>query len=221
MSGQLEEVLRHRYIYVPRGTETDTILPGKRLGLAVARERRARLTVVAPRKDSATHHPELAKLDIVTERSGHPQDGGVVLAWCPTYKVMEKIQLQKRSVVVLVEWIPGEFDRWARLHSAYNAVTGEVMDAGLNAEVSKTLQGIVYEGYNAWTKSTDEVMTLSFLKDLAASGAYDRELVLAYARQSKSEHSIDRLKKILDKFETSQRSLLTTPDSDFPTSRNL
>lgn len=70
------------------------------------------------------------------------------------------------------------------------------MDAGLNAEVSKALKGIVYEGYNAWTKSTDELMTLSFLKDLAACGAYDRELVLAYARQSKSEHSIDKLKKI-------------------------
>ncbi|MFI6259359.1 hypothetical protein ACIBCL_25090 [Micromonospora zamorensis] len=220
MSGQLEEVLRHRYIYVPRGTETDTIQPGKRLGLAVARERSAHLTVVAPDKNSATHHPELAKLDIVTERSGHPQDGGVVLAWCPTYKVMEKIQRLDRSVVVLVEWIPSEFDAWARLRGAYNVVTGEVMDAGLSAEISKVLEGIVSEGYNGWTKGTDELVTLSFLKDLAAGGAYDRELVLAYARQSKSEHAIERLKKILDKFETSQRSLVTTPDSDHLTSRD-
>lgn len=90
VSGQMEEVLRHRYIYVPRGTETDTIQPGKRLGLAIARERRAHLTVVAPRKDSATHHPELAKLDIVTERSGHPRDGGVVLAWCPPTRLWRR-----------------------------------------------------------------------------------------------------------------------------------
>ncbi|GGS10448.1 hypothetical protein GCM10010169_63920 [Micromonospora fulviviridis] len=85
MREQLDKLLRHYYIYVPRGQTKDTIEPGKRLGLAVARSRRARLTVVAPQKNSATHHPELAKLEIVTERSGSPRDGGVGLAWCPTY----------------------------------------------------------------------------------------------------------------------------------------
>lgn len=219
MSGELEELLEHRYIYVPRGTKQDTLQRGKALGLAVARGHRAHLTVVAPRKDSATHHSELAKLDIVTERSGYPQDGGVVLAWCPTFKVMEKVQHLERSVVVLVEWIPGEFDAWARLVGAYNVGTGEVMNAGLSPEASKALEGIVYEGYNGWTKSTDELMTLSFLKDLAASGVYDRELVLAYARQSKSEQSTGRLKKILDKFETSQRPRPRTRHSSFPSSR--
>lgn len=219
MSGQLEEVLKHRYIYVPRGTEKDTIQTGKRLGLAVAREHRAHLTVVAPRKDSAKHHPELAKLDIVTERSGYPQDGGVVLTWCPTYKVMEKVQHLEHSVVVLVEWIPGEFDAWAKLVGAYNVVTGQVMNGGLSAETSKALEGIVNEGYNGWTKSTDELMTLSYLKDLEAAGTYDRELVLAYARQSESEESIERLKKLLNKFEASHRPLVATSDSDFRTSR--
>ncbi len=47
MSGQMDEVLKHRYIYVPRGIEKDTIQPGKQLGLAVARERRAQVTVRA------------------------------------------------------------------------------------------------------------------------------------------------------------------------------
>nr|WP_201749016.1 hypothetical protein [Micromonospora acroterricola] len=217
MSGQLEEVLKHRYIYVPHGTKKDTIQPGKRLGLAVARASRPPDGRGTP-QGLGDPPPRTRQLDIVAERSGHLQDGGVVLAWCPTYKVMEKSQRLERSVVVLVEWIHGEFDAWARLHGAYSVANGEVMDAGLTAEVSEALKGIVYEGYNGWTKSTDELMTLSFLKDLAAAGAYDRELVLAYARQSKSEHSIERLKKILDRFETSQRSLLTTPDSDFPTS---
>lgn len=219
MSARLGEVLNHRYVYVPRGTEKDTIQLGKELGLAVAREHRAHLTVVAPRKDSATHHPELAKCDIVTERSGYPQDGGVVLAWCPTYKVMEKVQHLQHSVVVLVEWIPGEFEAWAKLLGAYNVITRETMDADLGAEASKALGAIAYEGYNGWTKNTDELMTLHFLRDLAVAGAYDRELVLAYARQSKSEHSIERLKRILDKFEASQEPLRSTPDSDFPTSR--
>lgn len=219
MSGELKELLKHRHIYVPRGNEKDTLQRGKSLGLAVAREHRAHLTVVAPRKNSATHHPELAKLDIVTERSGYPQDGGVVLAWCPTFKVMEKVQQLEQSVVVLVEWIPREFDAWAKLHAAFNVGTGEVMDAGLSPEASKALEGIVYEGYNGWTGRTDELMTLGCLKDLAASRTYDRELVLAYARQSKSEQSIERLKKILNKFETSQKPLQTPPDSDARTWR--
>ncbi|WP_197030123.1 hypothetical protein [Cellulomonas sp. URHE0023] len=201
MHAQLREVLRHRYVYVPRGTEQDTLQPGKRLGLAVAREHGARLTVVAPRKDSATHHPELAKLEIVTERSGFPQDGGVVLAWCPTYKVMEKVQHLEGSVVVLVEWIPGEHTAWAKLHGAYNAVTGEVMDAGLSSEALNVLEGIVHEGYKGWHDAIAVGLTQRYLDDLAATDAYDREIVLAYARKSKSENSIERLKKILDKFE--------------------
>lgn len=78
---------------------------------------------------------------------------------------MEKIQQLEKSVMVLVEWFPGEFDAWAKLVGAYNVVTGEVMDARLDAETSKALESVVYEGYNGWTKSTDERMTLSFLKD--------------------------------------------------------
>ncbi len=218
MTDQLDEVLKHRYIYVPRGEEKDTIEPGKRLGLAVAQGHRAHLTVVAPRKDSATFHPELAKLDIVTERSGYPQDGGVVLAWCPTYKVMEKIQHLEKSVVVLVEWIPGEFNAWAKLVGAYNVTTGDVMDAGLSPDALKALESIVDEGYNGWTKATDVRLTRRFLDDLTKTGTYDRELVLAYARQTKSQNSIDRLKKILDKFEAS-RSRSATSVPPFPRSR--
>ncbi len=215
MNDRLDEVLKHRYIYVPRGGVKDTLESGKRLGLAVARGHRAHLTVVAPSKGSATFHPELAKLDIVTERSGYPQDGGVVLAWCPTYKVMEKIQHLEKSVMVLVEWIPGEFEAWAKVVGAYNVVTSEVMDAGLDAEALKALKSIVYEGYNGWTKTTDVQLTRRYLDDLAKAGTYDRELVLAYARQSQSENSIDRLKKILDKFEAS-RGTSNTPVAQLP-----
>ena len=66
MSDRLDEVLKHRYVYLPRGTTKDTLQPGKLLGLAVARARRVPLTVLAPQKNSATFHAELAKLEIVT-----------------------------------------------------------------------------------------------------------------------------------------------------------
>lgn len=215
MTNELEEVLRHRYIYVPRGTGKNTIQAGKRLGLSVAREHHAALTVVAPRKDSATSHPDLTKLDLVTERSGYPRDGGVVLAWCPTYRVMEKVQHLEKSVIVLVEWIPREFEAWAKLHGAYNVVTGEVMDAGLSTEALGILEGIVREGYNGWSKSIDERITRGLLDDLAKAGAFDRELTLAYARQTESEHSIERLRRILDNFEASiaSKSALISPPS--------
>lgn len=197
----MEEVLKHQFVYVPNIKGVDTIKLGKQLGLTMARAHGTRLRVLAPRKDSATFHSELAKLEIVTERSGYLDDGGVVLAWCPTHKAMEKTQHHAKSVIVLVEWVPGEFDAWAKLVGAYNVVTGEVMSADLSDEARKALEMIVYEGYNGWTKSTDERMTLSYLEDLATAGAYDRRLVLAYARQSKWEGSIDRLKKIIDAFE--------------------
>jgi hypothetical protein len=219
MSDQLKEVLKHRFIYVSRSTTTDTIELGKRLGLAVARRHRTDLTVVTPQKNSATYHPELAKLKIVTERSGYPQDGGVVLAWCPTYKVMEKVRHLKKSVVVLVEWIPGEFDAWAKLHGAYNVVTGEVMDAKLSSEAHQALEGIVHEGYNGWHDEIADQVTRSFLEGLAKAGAYDHELVLAYARQTKSEATIERLKEILDKFEAAKIAGPTSTSPRVRTSR--
>jgi hypothetical protein len=201
MSDRLQETLKHQYIYVPRGTEKDTLALGKRLGLAVARELRARMTVLSVQKGGAAHHAELAKLPVVTERSGSMPDGGVVLAWCPRHKTMEKLQHLEKSVVVLVEWIPGEMDAWARLHEAYNVVTGEVMESGLEEEAIELLEGIVAEGYNGWTKNTDARMTKSYLEDMSTAGAYDRNLVLAYARQTKHEASVERLVKILDEFE--------------------
>lgn len=202
MSDRLQEALKHQYIYVPRGTERDTLALGKRLGLAVAREHGAHLTVLSVQKGGATHHAELAKLPIVTERSGSVPDGGVVLAWCPRHKSMEKLHHLEKSVVVLVEWIPGEMAAWARLHEAYDVVTDEVMELGLDEEAIELLGGIVAEGYNGWTKSTDIRMTKSYLEDLSKAGAYDRNLVLAYARQTKHEASVERLVKILDEFDT-------------------
>jgi hypothetical protein len=219
MSDRLKEVLRHRYIYVPRGTQKDTLKPGKRLALAVARGRRVPLMVLAPQKNSATFHSELAKLTIVTERSGHVADGGAVLAWCPRYKTMEKAQHLEKSVVVLVEWIPGEFAAWAKLHRAYNMVTGEIMDAGLDAEAQKVLERIVFEGYKGWTDSISARVVTSYLKDLADADAYDRDILLAYARQTKHERAIERLQKIIDAFESSTTPTGGSVPREFRTSR--
>lgn len=209
MADTTTELLKHQYIYVPH--VKDALSLGKNLALTVARAHGTRLRVLAPQKNSATFHPELAKLEIVTERSGHLDDGGVILAWCPTYKAMEKTQHLDKSVIVLVEWIPGEFDAWAKLVGAYNVATGETMSADLSAEARRALEMIVYEGYNGWTNGTDRLMTMSYLDDLRSVGAYDRELVLAFARQTRWEGSIDRLRKIIDAFETKP---VTSPRQD-------
>lgn len=202
MSDRLDEALKHRNIYLPRGTEKDTLGPGKQLGLAAASRLGTRLTVLSVQKNGATHHPEVAKQTIVTERSGRVVDGGVVLAWCPQHKTMEKLHHLENSVVVLVEWIPSEMEWWAKLNRAHNIVTGEVMEAGLSDEATEILEGIVDEGYNGWTDNISERMVRSSLDDLAV---YDRDLVLAYARQTKHESSVERLGKIIDKFDANAR----------------
>ncbi len=219
MSDRLGEVLKHQYVYVPRGTTKDTLQPGKLLGLAVARAHRVPLTVLAPQKNSATFHDELAKLEIVTERSGRLDDRGVVLAWCPRFKTMEKAQHLEKSVVVLVEWIPGEFEGWAKLNRAYNVVTDEIMDAGLSPEAVEVLEGLVFEGYKGWTDSISTRMVTSYLRELADAGAYDRDIVLAYARQTKHEGSIERLQKIMDTFEASKTPPSGSAPREFRTSR--
>ena len=201
MDDVAEEVLKHQYIYVPWIEGKDTAAAGKELGLYVARKHGGRLTVVCAIKSNATHHDELARLPIVTERSGAVVDGGVVLAWCPTYKVMEKVYRLQKSVIVLVEWPPERFDGWAKLVGAYNALTGEVLKSGLSADGLEALGQIVFAGYKGWHDQIAERQTLSLLADFKAGDGYDRELVLAYARMHKSEAAMERLEKILNKFE--------------------
>lgn len=197
----LAEYLRHRYLYVPWRDDIDTMPIGKALGLLAANQHSARLTVVCPLKSNAQHHPELARKEIVTERSGQVRDGGVVLAWCPTYKAMVKTYRLEQSVVVLTEWANPSFLGWAKLHGAFNVFTGTVMDAGLSDVGRGLLHEIVDEGYNGWHDDIARRMTTRHLEQLAAAGEYDRTVVLAYARERRSEYGIDRLVRILDSFD--------------------
>lgn len=201
MSGWLEEARKHRYIYVPRDATQDTLGPGKDLALALARQRSVPLTVLLVRKADVGNHPELAKQTIVTERSGSIADGGVVLVWRPRDKTMEKLQDLETSTIVLVEWLPGGMEAWAKLKRAYNVVTNEVMDAGLSEDVTEALERVVDAGYKGWHDSIAQGEVRSYLNDLVALGAYDRDLVLAYARQMKEEASVERLAKTLDTFD--------------------
>ena len=204
MADIMEEVLLHQYIYVPWIKGKDTVEAGKELGLYVAGHYRVQPTVVCALKSNATDHDELAKLPIVSERSGSVADGGVVLAWCPTYKVMNKVYRLKKSIVVLVEWPPESFAGWAKLVGAYNVVTDEVMTSGLSEAGTKALADIVFDGYKGWHDDIAARMTTRHLQDLAKSDGYDRDLVLAYARMHRGELGIDRLRKILHEFEESQ-----------------
>ncbi len=195
------EVMKHRYIYVPWGSGLDTVEAGKALGLHVAKKHDARLTVLATLKSNAEHHAELAKLPIVTERSGGVSDGGVVLAWCPSYKVMDKIRDLDESVVVLVEWPTESYEGWAQLVGAYNVVTGEVMKSGLSEAGMNALEGIVFEGYKGWHDDIASRLTRARLEELRELGECDRELILAYVRVHRGQYGTDRLEKVLGRFE--------------------
>ena len=194
--------LKHQYLYVPYVEGgIDTVGVGKAIGLYVAQQHKAALTIVTVAKSNASFHSEFDKRPVVTERSGEVREGGVVLAWCPTYKVMDKVYRLTKSIVVLVEWPSSRFEGWAKLVGAYNVITRSVMQSGLTETRTAALEGIVWAGYNGWHDDIARRSTTARLEELAADGGYDRELVLAYARRSKSEHAIDRLIKILDSFE--------------------
>ncbi len=197
------EYLKHQYLYVPWTEGLDSVSAGKALGLYVAQQHNARLTIVTVQKSNANFHSEFHKLPVVTERSGTVQDGGVVLAWCPTYKVMDKVHKLTKSIVVLVEWPTTRFEGWAKLVGAYNIVTRSVMESGLSETGAKALEGIVWEGYNGWHDDIARSLTLKRLEELASGDGYDRELVLAYARREKSDYSIGNLVRILNTFEAS------------------
>lgn len=196
--------LKHQYLYVPFVEGKDTISAGKALGLYVAQQHKARLTIVTVQKANASYHHEFDKLLVVTERSGSVTDGGVVLAWCPTYKVMDKLSHVGKSIIVAVEWPTTPLEGWAKLVGAYNVITRSVMKSGLSEAGTKALEGIVWEGYNGWHDDIARRLTLKRLEELDASDGYDRELVLAYARREKSEYAMKNLEKILATFEPSR-----------------
>lgn len=127
-----------------------------------------------------------------------------MIAWCPTRKVMQKVY-DRKSIVILVEWPSDRFEAWAKLVGAYNVLTREVMDAGLTDAAKKALEGIVWEGYNGWSKETDRILTLARLRELDDAGGYYRNIVLQYAAMERSLTSIDRLEKILNQYEAERR----------------
>jgi hypothetical protein len=194
------EYLKHQYLYVPWTDGIDTIEAGKALGLYVAQQFKVRPTIVCALKSNAEYHAEFKKLTVVTERSGNVGNNGVVIAWCPTRKVMQKVYGQK-NIVVMVEWPSDRFEAWAKLVGAYNVVSRQPMRSNLNDEAMKALEGIVWEGYNGWSKETDKILTLARLRELDKAGGYDRDLVLQYAAMERSHAGVEQLAKILRQFE--------------------
>lgn len=196
------EYVKLQYLYVPWTDKLDSFGVGKALARHVANHFRARLTIVCPQKSNAQYHAELAKLPIVTERTGIVADVGVVLAFVPTRKVMAtEVHRRSKSIVIMVEDPSERFEAWARLVGAYNVLTRKVMSAGLSEAGTKALDCVVSEGYNGWHDSIAEMMTTKHLKDLAELGEYDRAIVIEFADQRKGEHALKRLEKILDRFE--------------------
>lgn len=93
------------------------------------------------------------------------------------------------------------------------------MDAALSPAAVEVLDRLVFEGYKGWTDSISARMVTSYLSDLDDTGAYDRDIVLAYARQTKHEGAIERLQKLIDAFEASKRSPSVAASREFRTNR--
>lgn len=196
-------LLTHQYLYVPWTDGVDMLAIGEALGLYVAQYFKVRPTIVTVTKQSVSTRRSFEKLNIVTERSGFVPENSVVIAWCPSRKVMQKVY-DRKNFVVLVEWPSERFEAWAKLVGAYNVVTREVMSANLNNEAVKALEGVVGEGYNGWHDETARILTLARLRELDQAGGYDRDIVIQYAVMERSLTSIERLEKILDQFEASR-----------------
>ncbi|SDI87063.1 hypothetical protein SAMN04488693_1293 [Arthrobacter subterraneus] len=203
MAALEDEILKHQFIYVPWVQDKPVYQNTPALALYLRDKHRARLTVVCSTKSNVPD--ELTKTPSVTERSGSIMDGGIVFAYCPTYKAMSKTTRLEKSVIVVVEWPTESYEGWAKLVGAYNVITSAVMSTNLTEAGRKELEGIVFEGYKGWHDQIAERMTIGHLERLAELGQYDRDVVLAYVRQEKSEDSVKSFIRILDRFEKTHR----------------
>ena len=201
-----DELLRHQYFYIPWVTTTLPATEPFELAAPVAahlaQHYKARLTVVTIQKSNAPR--ALRNATIVTERTGIVADGGVVLAFCPSYRVMEKISHLEKSIVVLAEWSSESHEGWAKLVGAYNLVTQSVMGGAMDETAKTLLKAIVFDGYNGWNDDIAVRMTLRHLQELRDAGGYNRGVVESFARTERGEHGIKRLYRILDRFEANR-----------------
>lgn len=190
-----------RYLYVPWTPGTDTFASGEALSKHVASLHRQRPTVLAVTQAGVARRRWLASQNVVTERSGYVPGDAVVIAWCPTPKLMQKLDVDKARAVVLIEPASTRFEAWAKLVGAFNVVTRKATDAGLTDGAREALAGVVWEGYNGWHDQIAETLTLSRLRELKEAGGYNREIVLQYAEMNERFHSIKALEKLLDRFD--------------------
>lgn len=190
----------HQFLYLPWVHGADTFSAGEALGQHLADHFGRRPAVVAATRASVSARRYLSRQNLVTERSGYVPDDTLVIAWCPTRKLMQKVHSDK-NIVLLVEAPSTSFEAWAKLVGAYNLVTREVMATGLNDDAYAALKGIVFEGYNGWHDDIAERLTLAHLRELNDAGGYDRAIVVQYAEREGSFPSIARLEKLLDRFE--------------------
>jgi hypothetical protein len=198
-----DDLVSHQYIYVPWIDEHPIYEIAAPLALHLQKHFHAPLTVVCQQKSGV---PELLrKSAVVTERSGDVRDGGIVLVYCPSNKLMDKISRLEKSIVVLVEWANTSHSGWAKLHEAFDVSNERLMESDLNDGARKTLDAIVFEGYNGWNDRISEISTHRLLRDLTDAGGYDREVVLAFARVQRGESGIQRLYKLLDEFDLASR----------------
>lgn len=204
MTDITDELLKHRVIYIPWRDETPLYQAGPAIAQYLAKAHRVPLSVLCITKNNAPD--ELSRVPIVTERSGSLANGGVVLVFCPNYKLLSKLAHLSRSVIVMVEWPTENLSGWARLHGAYNLITQEEMAPGLSDQVRELLEQITFDGYKGWDDSIAVRITERHLADLLELGEYDRELVLAYCREERGERGIEKLYKILDRFDAGHGS---------------
>lgn len=190
-----------RFFYVPWTLGIDTFALGEALGKQVAALHKKPPTVLAVTQAAVARRRWLATQNVVTERSGYVPHDAVVIAWCPTRKLMQKLDIEKVRAVILIEPAATQYLAWAKLVGAYDVLGREVMDAALTDPAREALAGVVWEGYNGWHDDIAETLTHGRLRELLEAGCYDRDLIRQYAEMNDRFHSIGRLERLLDRFE--------------------
>lgn len=193
------------YVAYRNVPDYDGVKLGKALATRLASNSRKPLIVLAAQKQNVSHHPELSGLQVVTERVGHIQDGkSVVLALCPSYKAMDKLNGLSHTTTVLVDWPGTDFSAWAKLANAVDIESGMRLSTGMPESAQSLLVRIDEEGYNGWSDDISRKLTVAHLKSLDDLGHYDPDILLEYVRGKSGSHRLSALKRILTKFEASR-----------------
>lgn len=191
-----------RTFYMPWRDGVHNYEAGFRTAAGLAADMHRPLTLLLPHKNHLKDY--MQRLNVVTPRSGGVTPGSFIAAMHPDVRMMSRFfHVDNDQPFMVVDYYGNPMDAWARINGASNTNNGPAMPDERPADVAKIHEEIARSGYNGFTSPPGSYVIKSQLDELDAMGwlgKRGRLYLTASLLSDRSEHSIEELERLIDKW---------------------